>query len=205
MSYIKTEAEKKKGKVNLLITTGSRRHEQPHHPDPMENGNVIHFLFSRLLKEKGPIQSLNSIAVSLDLQNRHSYGIFRIGKHNAQPDYDVSNYVHGQAYVRIVRGAKTCEEVDAAWGSEDNTTFIPGLTHEAWHIAQTMLCGIRNERIRIRAENPRKTRGQSFKDDLVDVAIGQMISRVNAILNEILYWGDTENVTRFSPDTLVYS
>lgn len=204
MPYIKKESEKKgDGKVNMMLSTARDRSAIEGQPDPMEDGNVVHFIFSKLLKTKGLFQILRTVVISIDLHGQELLGIYQPREHRAQMDYDVSDFLHGAVYVRGVLGAKTQAEISELWGVEQNTTFIANLPHEGWLIAQRLLIDLRNEKIAARMLRPRQSMNQKFSGDFVDTAIAKICLRVNSVMNQLLRLGDISQLDRFSSDTTI--
>lgn len=204
MSYFKGESRKKKYKVDLLITGKESWLKTGVKPSPLEEGNIVHFLFSQIIEDKGEIQTLESVVISLDLAKDAFWGPYYIGIHNAQVDYDVSDVVHIRGYCHGILGLKGYGDPkeERIFDDKERTAFIPKLSYGAWEIVAELLNKVRAVRIRNRIAHPRKSRNVKFTDDILDTSVSKIISRVNAILNEILFWGRQEE--RFSPDTEVF-
>lgn len=194
MLYIE-QKEKKDGRVKLLVSSTSELINQAYPINPMAEGNIVHLLYSALSKEKGPIhdriQTLNSVAISFDLRNGEFWGPYDLYTHNVQPAYDVSDWLHKNGYVDVVlksRGVNEAARRDQSL-RVGNTGFMNRIPYNAYRQIAMLLEKVRHERIINRAANPRENRDQVFADDFLDKALSEILKKVNALLGNLLYWG----------------
>lgn len=190
--YISSPQHRKHGKVNLLASKPGSANFIDGQINPFDPDVAIHLAYSRLAQEKGTVQTLMTIAVSFSLAEKIDYGAVLMGAHNVELDYDLSDRLHSLVYVRNVLGARSPKEVDEFFGAEEDTRIIRGLSIQAWLLIERLLSELRRSRIILRAHSPRKPglRGPQDDDDFIDQAISHMATKVNSVMNQILFWGD---------------
>ena len=190
--YISTDKHKKHGRVNLLASKPGLVNLSDAQINPFDSDVVIHLAYSRLAEEIESTQILRTVVVSFSLAEKKDYGAILMGRHNVGPDYDLSDRLHSLVYVRNVLGARSPMEVDKLYGSEENTRIIRGLSIQSWLWVERLLSESRRLRIIFRAHSPRtaEQRGRHDDDDFIDQAISHMTTKVNSVMNQILYWGD---------------
>lgn len=207
--YIKTTD--KGWKIDLALTAETPWVSSGTRPDPMNGENIVHFIHSDLIKTRGPIQKLKIVVISLNLViQTESWGPSCIGKWRLQTGYDLTDLIHQRAYCQRVLGidlVNTSEEDEEILLAGDKTAFIRDLSPSGYYTAFQMLNNIRFQRTTKRSKNPRTSRDQKFKDDSLDISLSRILSRVNAVLNEMLYWGiDLDHARKywFNPDSTAY-
>jgi hypothetical protein len=187
---------KKKWRLDRILT-------YPMYPNPQkifEEGTVAHLVQGELHRQ-GEYWATRFLIISVDLFSGKYWGPYGIGRWNHMLDeFDVENLVHIHGFRKIVLGDE--ELKDDSLNSKRKTEFYNGLPFKEWPKIWEALNKLRAERIANRIEHPRKTRDQRFDDDQIDVFLARSIARVNAILNEELFWGipaDNEHHLRFHP------
>jgi len=187
--------ERRDGKVKLLVSSMSELVNQYFPIDPMAEGNIVHLVFSMLLKECGPkydqIQTLKSVAISLDLRSGEFWGPYDLHVHNANPAYDVSDWLHKNGYVDVVLKARGADEEKRRELSLQvgNTGFLARINYDNYRKIAILLEQVRHERILHRAANSRDNRDHKFPDDFIDQALAEIFKKVNALMGNLLYWG----------------
>ncbi|KKS91511.1 MAG: hypothetical protein UV65_C0004G0001, partial [Parcubacteria group bacterium GW2011_GWF2_43_11] len=150
----------------------------------------------------GKCRAMRFQVLSIDLLKKKYWGPYSCGAHwNPMLEtYEVSDLIHIHGFQKVVMGDRDLE--NPSYRQTNLTNFISGLPFEEWLIVWDILNKLRMERIANRIKSPRKNRDQKFDDDFVDILLSRLIARVNAILNEELYWGtpaDNHYYLRFSP------
>ena len=174
------EEIKKAHKLSLLYTKAAE-------------SSITHFIhadyevFNRKL-------ALRFTVLSFNLASKESWGPyspFRLMP--TSESYEVSDWLHIHGYCYGILGLKNNNSlVDKT----SITQFIKGMSYREWLIAWNLLNKMREQRIKNRINNPRERRSDKFNDDIFDKALARIIDRVNAILNEQLFWGIPERDKR---------
>lgn len=184
---------KGKKELSLMITSPTYSMRSIDAAGPMNDGDIIHFLYSDLLK-KG--FGLRFIVISIDLCHQKHWGPYYCGRWATYIEsYEASDLVHIHGFRKTVLGDKDLSRKEYA--ITGMTEFLSGMPYKEWKIALRILNSIQEERIENRIKNPRDNRSQKFEDDILDVALSKIITRVNAVMNEQLYWGISDNDSNY--------
>lgn len=168
------EEIRKAHKLSLLCT------------DVKEENSITHFLHADYeVFNQG--FALRFTVLSFNLVSKESWGPyipFRLMP--TSESYEVSDWLHIHGYCYQILGLK---HGDSLAGKTHMTQFIQGMPYKEWLIVWNLLNEMREKRTRNRIDNPRNIRSDKFEDDIFDKALARIINRVNAILNEQLFWG----------------
>jgi len=180
----------KKWRLSLLITSPKCSARAVDAAGPLKEGDVIHLLQADNWLPGGKHMAMRFTVLSIDLLNKKYWGPY-LGGSQWNPileSYQVSDLIHIHGFCKVVMGDPDLKD-NTHWQT-NFTKFISGLPYKEWQVVWEVLNNLRTERIDNRIANPRKERGQKFNDDYVDIFLSRLISRVNAILNQQLYWGN---------------
>ncbi|MFA4998691.1 MAG: hypothetical protein WC514_01605 [Candidatus Paceibacterota bacterium] len=148
-------------------------------------GDIIHLLHTDYPSE---IET-RFYLFSVDPFAKKSWGPYPCGDLYLLLQSEVSDLVHAFGYRKTVRGDKDLKGKEPELLQNDLTRFVRGLLFKEYKVTWDLLNETRIERINNRVSNPRTVRNQKFKDDPIDMSLSRMISKVNAIMNEQLFWG----------------
>lgn len=180
---------KKNWKLDLLITSPKFSARGIDAGGPLKEGDIIHLLQSDYWRPEKEALVMRFTVLSIDLLQRKSWGPHYCGKYwnPMLQNYEASDLIHIHAFRKKVMGDPDLK--NNRYSQVKLTNFITGLPFEEWKIVWDILNELRIERIVNRIKFPREERGQKFDDDFIDIFLSRIIFRVNAILNEELYWG----------------
>ena len=195
MYFTSREMKKRGWDLELLISSPDHSARSRHGYGPMHDGDIIHILHADLVCDGEPAiknwekpDSLRLILMSFDLTKLifwEPYGRWLV---NPMPvDYDLTDFIHVHAFRKIIMND---EDLNLSkLSSPDITKPLSGMPYKDWEILWELLNKIRVKRIENRIKHPRKSRTMKFDDDILDICLKRTLNRVDAILNEQLYWG----------------
>lgn len=195
-----------KFKLNLLITSPKCSARFADGGGPLEEGDIFHILHADRTLEGG----LRLCVFSVDYFGKKYWGPYSCGSswNPMLESYEVSDLIHIHGYRKTVMGDTRLQQTDQILLQNNLTNFITGLPFDEMKMVWDLLNHARMDRISNRVLHPRKDRDQKLEDDIVDVSLSRMIARVNACMNEQLFWGtpiDNHYYIRFSPRLEVFS
>lgn len=191
MSYfVRLFPGEKNWKLNMLITSPNCSARAIGAAGPLEEGDIIHLLQADNWSPDGKGVAMRFCVLSMDPLKQKYWGPYLAGSHwrSILENYDVSDLIHIHGFQKVVLGDKNFNLTNK-YAQTNRTKFLDGLPVQEWQIVWDILNKVRTERIKHRVANPRKDRRQRFEDDLQDAFLARATNRVNAILNEQLFWG----------------
>jgi hypothetical protein len=152
---------------------------------------IIHFLQADhefYTSEGKKWKALRFHILSIDPREKKYWGPYHCGRWNTfLDDFDVVNAVHRWGYCKFVLGEENQDK--EVCNNTDFTNFYHRFNFNDWQIVWEIINQIRLERINKRSQSPRETSGQKFKEDIIDAFVARLVSRINAIFNQELFWG----------------
>lgn len=150
-------------------------------PLSLEDGDVLHFLYIECISEK----TVQFTAISLHHAKPHGFlviNLYELGEYNnALASHDISDLVHYHGYGKILGVRADDKRLNAI----DMTDHVLNLHFKDWDYVWKNLNDIRRDRILDRFKKPREYEEDPDEDNL-DMVLGKVIKRVNAIINNQL-------------------
>jgi hypothetical protein len=187
--------------MNLLIT--SPRRISPRFKTgrgEMAIDDILHLTYLELALREHPesgeeFKDYTVVALSFRLASLSFWGPRTICLGIAAKCYSVDKAIRDTMLhygIAILGGRDLNEAAKLAVGQK--AVFLPSLPYDDWRTICRLLDEARHQRVMNRIKCPRRSRKEVFPNDVLDIALSRWSTRVNAILNDQLYWGKPDNI-----------